>query len=77
MCYHAVGLYVRSLQSNGYTVQEDKQKDDMVKHLMAYDPLTPQPEPEEKRQKQISWDLNAPTTLGGKSDHRILSHVYK
>lgn len=54
MCYHAVGLYVRSLQSNGYTVQEDKQKDDMVKHLMAYDPLTPQPEPEEKRQKQIS-----------------------
>lgn len=50
MPYHAVGLYVRSLQSNCYTVKEDEQQDDMIKHLMTYDPLTPQPEPKEKRE---------------------------
>lgn len=54
MCYHAVGLYVRSLQSDGYTVQEDKQEDDVIKHLMTYDPLAPQPEPEKKRQSSRS-----------------------
>lgn len=46
--YHAVGLYVRSLQCNGYTVKEDEEEDDMIEHLVTYDPLTPQPQPEER-----------------------------
>lgn len=41
VCYHAVGLYVRSLQGDGYTVQEDKEEDDIVEHLVTYDLLTP------------------------------------
>lgn len=51
VCYHAVGLYVGSLQGDGYTVQEDEEEDDIVEHLVTYDLLTPQPEPEEKIQK--------------------------
>lgn len=47
--YHAVGLYVRSLQSNGDAIKEDEEEDDMIKHLVTYYPLTPQPEPEERQ----------------------------
>lgn len=53
MCYHAVGLYVRSLQGDGYTVQEDEEEDDIVEHLVTYDLLTPHPEPKEKIQKVL------------------------
>lgn len=53
MCYHAVGLYVGSLQGDGYTVQEDEEEDDIVEHLVTYDLLTPQPEPIEKIQKSL------------------------
>lgn len=49
VCYHAVGLYVRSLQRNGDTVQEDEEEDDVIKHLVSYDPLTPQPESERRK----------------------------
>lgn len=52
VCYHAVGLYVRSLQCNGDAVQEDEKEDDMIKHLVTYDPLTPQPEPKERETKR-------------------------
>lgn len=50
-CYHAFGLYVRSLQCNGDAVQEDEEEDDMIKHLVTYNPLTPQPEPKQRKRK--------------------------
>lgn len=48
VCYHAVGLYVRSFQCNGDTIEEDEEEDDVIKHLVTNDPLTPQPEPGER-----------------------------
>lgn len=37
VCYHAVGLYVWSLQGDGDTVEEDEEQDDVVEHLVTYD----------------------------------------
>lgn len=54
VCYHAVGLYVRSLQGNGDTVKEDEEEDNVIKHLVTYDPLTPQPEPKERKRESAS-----------------------
>lgn len=56
VCYHAFGLYVRSLQRNGDAVQEDEEEDDMIKHLVTYDPLTPQPEPKQRKRKAAPSD---------------------
>lgn len=59
MCYHAVGLNVWSLQGNGYTVKEDEKEDDVVEHLVTDDPLTPQPEPEERKRDRVSSDTSS------------------
>lgn len=50
--YHAVGLYVGSLQSNCDAIKEDEEEDDMIKQLVTYDLLTPRPEPEERHKEK-------------------------
>lgn len=57
VCYHAVGLYVGSLQCNGDTIKEDKEEDDMIEHLVTYDSLTPLPEPEKKEGDRVLCQL--------------------
>lgn len=58
VCYQAVGLYVWSLQGDSDTVEEDEEENDVVKHLVTYDLLTPHPEPETKTQKVFSCKTN-------------------
>lgn len=72
VCYHAVGLYVGSLQGDGYTVQEDEEEDDIVEHLVTYDLLTPQPEPIEKIQKVLRQFLPN-TNIFSHHRHRLSS----
>lgn len=45
-------MYVRSLQCYGDAVQKNEKEDNMIKHLVTNDPLTPQPQPEEKHRKK-------------------------
>lgn len=50
--HRAVGLNVRSLQSNCDAVEEDEEQHNMIKHLMSDDLLTAHAEAEENRRER-------------------------